>query len=67
MNIYLTDKEREQLIAAVGNYLDMMSTTEEDLISDVLEDGLGSALYKLYKGRYGQKLYKKYCKTNKKV
>ena len=33
-----------------------------DSIDEILDNGLGSALYKLYKGKEGERFYKKYEK-----
>jgi len=65
--IYFTDKEIEMLIQYVseaegilGEAEDTCEQTEIDL-----KNGLGSAMYKLYKGGNGERIYSKY-KTQRK-
>jgi hypothetical protein len=43
----------------------MLGSADEDLTTDELENGLGSALYKLSKGRRVQEIYKKYANKEK--
>ena len=62
MNVYLTDKEVQCLIAVCGQWGEMLEGADEDLTTDMYENGLGSALYKLSKGRRLQEIYKKYAK-----
>ena len=47
---------------AIEGYLDTMENSADtcDSIDELLDNGLGSALYKLYKGREGERFYKKY-------
>lgn len=67
-NIYLSDKEISQLIYTSTEWIDMMEDKsfqceDEEYINDIkesLNNGLGSALRKLYKGKVGEKLYKDY-------
>lgn len=65
-SIYLTDLEIEKLIDYTGeavNILGEADTTAEQTEID-MENGLGSAMRKLYKGRNGERIYAKY-KTKK--
>lgn len=62
-NIYLTEKEMAALRAASGEWCEMMMDGDEEACAAVderLEDGLGSALRKLYKGRKGYTIYADY-------
>lgn len=61
-SIYFTDKELKQLrnyaleaIEILGNASDTAEQVDEDM-----ENGLGSALRKLYKGCIGESKYAKY-------
>ena len=63
MNIYLTEKEVLTLITVCSEWCQMLENCDEDYVTPKLNDGLGSALYKLYKGRNGQSIYKEYAKT----
>lgn len=60
--IYFTDNEILALAATCLEWESMMSEGEETaaLVDDRLDEGLGSALKKLYKGREGQKAYLDY-------
>lgn len=60
--IYLTNDEILALTAICSEWESMMSEGEETahLVDERLDEGLGSALKKLYKGREGQKAYKEY-------
>lgn len=62
MNVYLTDKEVQCLIDVCGQWGEMLESSEEDLVTPMYEEGLGSALYKLSKGRRLQEIYKRYAK-----
>ena len=65
-SIYLTDLEIEKLIDYMGeavNILGEADATAEKTEID-MENGLGSAMRKLYKGRNGERIYAKY-KTKK--
>ena len=64
MNVYLTDKEVDCVITACSQWCELMETGDEDLVTPMLDEGLGSALYKLYKGRNGQEIYKSYAKRS---
>lgn len=62
-NIYFTDKEIESLRATSSEWCDIMSSGDEESNNSVeerLNDGLGSALKKLYKGLNGERVYKNY-------
>lgn len=61
-NIYFTDQEIEQVINYVSEAVTILGEaegtwqqTEKDM-----ENGLGSAMRKLYKGRNGERIYAKY-------
>ncbi len=61
-NIYFTDKELQQVRNYVVEAVDILgeaSKTYEQVDKD-MEDGLGSALRKLYKGLNGESRYAKY-------
>lgn len=62
-NIYLADKEQKALRDASSEWCDIMQCGDSkscDLVEERLEDGLGSALKKLYKGLNGETIYKDY-------
>lgn len=62
-NVYLTDKEILALTATCSEWGSMMSDGDQescDAAEERLNNGLGSALKKLYKGRKGYEIYKKY-------
>jgi len=60
-NIYLTEKEIEALISTSSEWCDMMSSGDDiSFVDDKLNDGLGFALKKLYKGKNGEQIYKNY-------
>lgn len=55
IDVYLTGKERQEII-------DICELIwETDTADEHLENGLGSALYKLYKGYVGQEDYEQYA------
>lgn len=62
--ISFTDKEEELLRDVLNEYCDIMCDTEatSKTLDEQMEDGLGSVMYKLYKGRRGQTLYEKYAR-----
>ena len=62
MNVYLTEKEVLALIEVCSEWCQMLESCDEDFVTPKLNDGLGSALYKLYKGRMCQDIYKEYAK-----
>ncbi len=65
MQVYLTPKETEVLINIAEEWCDIMTEGDEDSckrVDKTLDNGLGSALYKLYKGKIGQNLYVEYVK-----
>lgn len=62
MQIYLTDKEAKCLRDVAGQWIELMETADEDLITPMLNDGLGSALAKLYKGKNGYSLFAEFVK-----
>ena len=59
IQISLTGKERERLIDAVNCYIDIMTEGIETSKSlDIeLNNGLGKAMFKLYKGLNGERQY----------
>ena len=62
-NIYFTEKEQKALISSASEWCSMMSEGDEesfDCVEERLNNGLGSALRKLYKGRNGENIYKDY-------
>ena len=62
-NIYLTEKEQKALIDAASEWCQIMCDGDEESCNSVeerLNNGLGSALRKLYKGRNGERIYKDY-------
>lgn len=68
-NIYLTNKEIQALRSSAAEWCDMIGEGEDetclDALNERLENGLGSALRKLYKGCNGESVYRKY-KTKRK-
>lgn len=67
MQVYLTEKEILALIKSATEWYSMMGDGDEEAYEqgeERMDNGLGSALYKLYKGRDGQKHYKKYARKN---
>lgn len=66
MQVYLSDKELLALIHSAEEWHSMMGDGDEESCKEAqerLDNGLGSALYKLYKGRNGQKIYKEYARN----
>lgn len=66
MQVYLTDKEILALTTTASEWCSMMCDGDEesgDAAQERLDNGLGSALYKLYKGRNGQRIYKEYARN----
>ena len=62
-NIYLTEREQQALIDSSVEWCSMMGDGDEESCNHVeerLNNGLGSALRKLYKGRNGERIYKDY-------
>lgn len=61
-SIYLTNNEILALTATCSEWESIMNEGEETahLVDERLDEGLGSALKKLYKGREGQKIYENY-------
>ena len=63
--IYLKEKELSALRETASEWCSMMEDGDENsskCVNDRLNEGLGSALYKLYKGLNGEKIYKHYVK-----
>lgn len=62
-SIYLSEKEILALIDTSTEWVDMMMNGNIPAMQEAdnrLNDGLGRALKKLYKGRNGEKAYKDY-------
>lgn len=61
-NIYFTEQEILQMIAYINEAMDILDAEEDcvKMIDEDLDNGLGSALRKLYKGREGEAIYKEY-------
>lgn len=62
-NVYLTEKEMSALRQSSSEWCDIMSGGDEescDCVEEQLNNGLGSALKKLYKGLNGERVYKNY-------
>lgn len=62
-NIYLTEKEQQALRDSCSEWCEIMSYGDEESLNNVeerLNNGLGSALRKLYKGLNGERIYKDY-------
>lgn len=61
-SIYFTAKEMAALRAAASEWCEIMADGEEtvDGVQEKLDNGLGSALKKLYKGLNGERAYKDY-------
>lgn len=65
MQVYLSDKEVTALIESATEGYSMMGDGDEDSCEQAeerMDNGLGSALYKLYKGRNGQRIYEEYAR-----
>ena len=62
-SIYLTEKEILALIDTSGEWIQMMEDGDALACQEVdnrLNEGLGRALKKLYRGRNGERIYKDY-------
>lgn len=62
-NIYLTDKEIQAIRDTATEWCDMMSDGNDQSLLRAdkrLNEGLGSALKKLYKGANGEHIYQNY-------
>ena len=61
-SIYFTNRELQQLRNYVLEAVDILGEASEtyEQVDKDMENGLGSALRKLYKGRDGETLYQKY-------
>lgn len=62
--IYLTTKEIEALNDVASEWSQIMGSGEEtaELVDEKMKNGLGSALHKLNKGGYAERIYSKYVK-----
>lgn len=68
MQVYLTDKEITALIESATEWYLIMGDGDKDSCEQAeerMDNGLGSALYKLHKGRRGQKHYEEYVRKRK--
>lgn len=68
MQVYLTDKEITALIESAAEWYSMMGDGDKDSCEQAeerMDNGLGSALYKLCKGRKGQRIYGEYARKRK--
>lgn len=67
MTISLTNIEIERVLDACAEYLEILGSAEDthDYTVYTLETGLGSALRKISKGRYGQRVYAMYKTVTK--
>lgn len=67
MTISLTDIEIRRVLSACGQYIELMSQGEDtyEYTAYEIETGLGSALRKISKGRYGQCIYTEYKTVTK--
>lgn len=62
-NIYLTEKEQKALRDSASEWCEIMGNGDSescDCVEERLNNGLGSALKKLYKGLNGERIYKNY-------
>lgn len=60
-NIYLTDKEIRALTDTCSEWSQIMGDGDEpELVDERLNEGLGSALRKLYKGTNAERVYTNY-------
>lgn len=62
MNVSLTDREIEMLLAVCTEYIEVMSEAKDthDYTEYMIETGLGSAMRKISKHRNGSLVYSKY-------
>ena len=70
MQVYLSNIEVMALIDSASEWCSIMSDGDEEsavIVDERLDNGLGSALYKLYKGRIGQRNYVEYAKRRKEM
>ena len=61
-SIYFTDQELEKVIDYMSEAVGILGEAEEtcwNVVED-MENGLGSAMRKIYKGRKGERIYAKY-------
>lgn len=61
-SIYFTDLEIEKLIDYVSESVELLGEAEDtrEKTAEDMENGLGSALRKLYKGKRGERIYAEY-------
>lgn len=62
MTVSLTDIEIQRILDACNGYMEIMGGGEDthEYTLYEIETGLGSALRKISKGRYGQRIYAEY-------
>ena len=63
MKISFTSQEISMLISALNEYCEIMGEAEDtqDYTEYMLENGLGSAMKKIYKGKVGEAAYNRYA------
>ena len=61
-SIYFTETEIDMILKYMGEAVGILGETEDtcEMTEEDMENGLGSALRKLYKGRNGERIYAKY-------
>lgn len=61
-SIYFTDKEWQMVIDYMNQAIEILGEGIETAVQvdEDMENGLGSVMYKLYKGRNGEVMYAKY-------
>ncbi len=61
-SIYFTDKELQMVIDYTNQAIEILGegTETASQVDEDMENGLGSALRKLYRGRNGEVMYAKY-------
>lgn len=66
-SIYFTDLEIEKLIDYVSNSVELLGEAEDtwERTAEDMENGLGSAIRKLYKGRRGDIVIQQQAKPSK--
>ena len=62
IQVYFTGKERKLLLNALSQFIDYYSDFYEGSIKleEMMNDGLGKVMFKVYKGLEGEYLYEKF-------
>ncbi|MGN0181433.1 MAG: hypothetical protein ACI4DP_03335 [Candidatus Ornithomonoglobus sp.] len=62
--IYFTKQEIESLREASTQWYEILGSTSKGIYiaEELMDNGLGSALYKLYKGCNGERMYEEYAR-----